>query len=236
MDSVFLTFKTLEVDASLRSSCEQALKHFTLPPYTLLCFFDDDNPPALVEEIGIFYCGVHAVVSDCGLSWPPYVRKLFRDGSGLERWPAFRNVIYINGRTCCSTVGTVITLAHELQHFVQYGFFRKLWFANTMIYSILRDGPPTPIRPWDIPYERDTTTVSKQVATKIHGEQIVQGYAEAQIAAGIDPDKWESFLKLPHRTPFNLLDETKLWVEKYQFELEMMEQTEIDFTQDEWWR
>jgi hypothetical protein len=33
----------------------------------------------------------------------------------------YDNVIYVNGRTTSSVPGTVITIAHELQHFMQYG-------------------------------------------------------------------------------------------------------------------
>ena len=197
MDAVSLRFKTPELDAARRVACDEVLKHFSLPQYELLCFFDDENPREFLD-LGPSYCGFHAVIAKGGLGWPRYIWNLFHDRSGRV---TFQNVIYINGRTCSTTPGTVITLAHELQHFVQYGFAHKVWLANTLIYDILRDGPPTTIEAWDIPYERDTTRVSKQVAVHMLGKEAVEAYADAQISAGSDPGKWRAFLRTSNSTP-----------------------------------
>ncbi len=145
-------------------------------------------------------------------------------------------MIYINGRTCSTVPGTVITFAHELQHFIQYGYAWKVWRANTLIYNILRDGPPTTIKAWDIPYEKDTMMVSKRVAGQVLGETRVSEYANAQIMTGNDGEKWRFFLRISNSTPFDLLTETKPWVERYKPELLKIKQSEIDFAQNEWWR
>lgn len=235
MDTVWLKFKTPELEASRRLTCEGVLEHFKLPAYRLLCFLDDENPVEFDNQIGSCYCGVHSPIIGSGLVWPSHVEALFYDSIGDF---AYENVIYINGRTCSTLAGTVITLAHELQHFVQYGFTRKVWRANTFIYNILRDGPPTTIKAWDLPLEIDTMVVSKRVGELVLGEEVAKVHAEAQIAAGNDPGKWRFFQTLSalHETQFNLLEETKPWVEKYRAELKTIKQRDVDFLQSEWWR
>src|ERR1700730_16552026 len=153
MCTVRLKFRTPALEAARKPTCEVVLRHFKLPPLRLLCFFDDENPIDLDYQIGSSYCGVHATVVGSGLIWPSYVDDLFLDFTGDF---LYDNIIYINGRTCSSPVATVITLAPELQHFVQYGSMNKIWRANTLIYNILRNGPPTTIRAWEIPCEGDT--------------------------------------------------------------------------------
>jgi hypothetical protein len=235
METVCLTFKTPELDSTLRSVCELVLTHFTLPPYKLLCFFDDDNPAHLDKDIGSAYCGFHAPIIGSGVIWPGYVESLFLDWSGEF---AFENTIYLNGRTTSSIPGTVITLAHELQHFVQFGFFRKVWRANTFIYNLLRDGPPTEIKAWDLPLEMDAMAVSKRVSELVLGEAVIKTYADAQIALGNDPGKWKFFatLSASHLTEPFLLAATKPWVVRYMPELKAIKQRDVDFLQDEWWR
>src|SRR5580658_2464159 len=88
----------------------------TLPPLRLLCFFDDLNPVEF-DFMGQFCCGFHTTVIGNGLSWPSYLDDLLISSTGDF---AFDNVVFVNGRTCSSLPGTVITLAHELQHLIQF--------------------------------------------------------------------------------------------------------------------
>lgn len=233
MNTVWFEFKTPELEATRKPACERVLEHFKLPPLRLLCFLDDENPVKLDIQIGAYYCGVHSTIIGSGLAWPPYVDDLFKDST---RNFAYDNVVYVNGRTSASLPGTVIAFAHEMQHFIQYGYMRKVARANTFIYKILHDGPPTPIKAWDIPNERGAMMVSKQVAEKMLGAEVVKAYAKAQIMTGNDREKWKTFLSVSDSAPFDLLAETKPWVEKYRPQLEKINQSEIDFTQDEWWR
>lgn len=78
--------------------------------------------------------------------------------------------------------------------------------------------------------------VSKQFAGEVLGKDVMKAHAEEQIEAGNDPEKWKFFLNVSNSTPFDLLAETKPWVEKYRTELVKIEQGEIDFSKDEWWR
>jgi len=85
-------------------------------------------------------------------------------------------------------------------------------------------------------YERDTMMVSKRVAEKVLGVEVVKVHAETQIITGNDGEKWKAFLSVSDSTTFDLLAETKPWMGKYRPELEKIKQSEIGFAQDEWWR
>jgi len=121
---------------------------------------------------------------------------------------------------------------------VQYGFFRKLWRTNSLIYGILRDGPTTTIRSWDLPLEIDSTAVSKRVAELVLTKEVVEAHTEAQIAVGNDPEKWRFFRTLStlRQTEHFLLAETKPWADKFMPELRAIKQRDVDFLQGEWWR
>jgi hypothetical protein len=228
-----LIFKNTDLERNLRSASEQVLQRFKLPSLRLLCFFDDESPQQFDAFMGSQHCGFHTPVMGSGNLWPTYVDDLFIDSMGNF---VSDNAIYLNGRTTVSVPGTVITLAHELQHFMQYANAWKVWRANTLITNILRDGPPTTIKSWDIPFEKDTTRVSKRVAEEILGADAIKAHTDAQIALGNHAEKWKFFRDVPYSTPFDLLAETKPWVEKYRTELLRIPQSDIDFNLSEWWK
>ena len=227
-----LIFKNTDLERNLRSTSEQVMQCFKLPSLRLLCFFDDKNPQQFDTFMGPQHCGFHTPVIASEDLWPEYVDQLFIDSMGNF---VYDNAIYLNGRTTASVPGTLITLAHELQHFMQYANDWNVWRANTLITNILRDGPPTTIKSWDIPFEKDTTRVSKRVAEEILGADAIRAHADAQIAAGNHADKWRFFRDVSYSTPFDLLAETKPWVEKYRTELLGIPQSDVDFAQREWW-
>jgi hypothetical protein len=228
-----LIFKNTDLEHNLRSASEQVLQRFKLPSLRLLCFFDDESPEQFDDLMGPQHCGFHTPVIGSGNLWPEYVDELFIDSRGNF---VYDNVIYLNGRTTASVPGTVITLAHELQHFIQYANARTVWRANSLVYAVLRDGPPTAIKAWDIPFEKDTMRVSKRVADEILGADAVEAYADAQIAAGNHDEKWKFFRDVSYSTPFDLLAETKPWVETYRTELLKIPQSDVNFRQSEWWK
>lgn len=196
----------------------------------ILCFFDDECPITLDQQYGPNHYGVHTPVIGSGWGWPQYVNSLFFDFSGNF---AFDNLIYINGRASADSAGGVITFAHELQHFVQFGFRKKLWLANTLIYAALLEGPPTTVKPWDLPHETEAIRMSKFVAEAVLGADVVAAHCERKIATGNDREKWEFFQQLSLKVPFDLRAETLAWVERYKGQLP--EQEEIDFSTPSWW-
>jgi hypothetical protein len=149
---------------------------------------------------------------------------------------AFDNVIYLRGRTCAAPASAIITLAHELQHFVQYGQAPKVFAANALLYHHLRTfDPASELEAWDIPHERDAMTVSKTVAEAVIGPEAVSIYARSQVVAEIDPHYWQCFQGLSSSVQIDLLWETRPLVEKYRPKLLSLNQTKVDFSEAEWW-
>jgi hypothetical protein len=104
-------------------------------------------------------------------------------------------------------IGTVITLAHELQHFSEYGRNRAVWDTNTFIRET------TLSKPWDLPSEREARIGSKRVAEGLFGRDAVPRFAETRIVAGDDPQKWECFLTLSASETLNFHQETNRLIE-----------------------
>jgi hypothetical protein len=228
-----LRFKTNNLAGTLDPLCQSVLKHFQLPSLRLLCFFDDDNPPCLEQEIGATYRGLHVRLKGSG-TWPSYIQQLFLDSRGGL---AFDNVIYLPGRTCAAEAGAVITFAHELEHFVQFGGVYKVLVANQLLYQHLPSlDPANTAKAWNIPHEQDAMIISKRVAEAVLGPEVVSKHAESRIAAQDDPLYWEYFQSLNADVSFDLLDQTIPWVNKFRPQLLGLQQSTVDFSQSEWWR
>jgi len=229
---VTLKFKTYDLRATLESLCLRVLEHFQLPDLRLLCFFDDVDPACFVQRFGSGYRGFHMPIRGSGY-FPPYISQLFFDSHGF----AFDNVIYLRGIACAVQTGAVITFAHELQHFVQYGNADKVFAANALLCCHLRNfDQANKFEAWDIPYEQDAMIVSKRVAEAVIGPEAVRQHVDLQISAATAVLYWRYFQRLSSSTPFDLLAETIPLVDKYRPQLLQLRQTKVDFTESEWWR
>lgn len=118
-----LKFRPNDLEASLKSECEEVLTQFQyLPPLRLLCYFDNESPEWFQSERGQF-AGIHASIIGSG-KWPHYVEKYFYDSMGNF---AFDNLIYIAGpKYTRKGIAFVMVFAHALQNFVQWGESRKI--------------------------------------------------------------------------------------------------------------
>jgi hypothetical protein len=147
-------------------------------------------------------------------------------------------MIYLRRRTCDSPIGTVITLAHELQHFVQYGFSNKVWRAIGDVRNLFVENGGSAF-PWDFPDEHEAQLVSKRVAEEVFGGDVIRGYAEKQIHEMNHPEKWKFFLGLDSKESFDLLEQTKPWVNEYRDVLKERfppdNDDDPDFTKENWW-
>ena len=130
------------VKATRQAVAQRVLDEFGngLPALRLLAFFDDQDWQGFREELGHTNRGVHFPVKPDSRfpNWPQYLYRLvsvwpepngYLDLNDPESWrpvKAFDSVIYLYDSTCAGEVGQVMTFSHELQHFVQYGFSRKL--------------------------------------------------------------------------------------------------------------
>src|SRR5262249_40987696 len=95
---------------------------------------------------------------------------------------AFDNMIYVRNTTCADVTGFTTTFAHELQHFRQHGFAKKVSDANLILYYNICDFDRyTPHSPIDIPCEREANIVSKRVAEIVCGVSAVKTFADEQV-------------------------------------------------------
>jgi hypothetical protein len=228
---VTMRFKTNDLKALLEPLLQRVLEYFRVPALRVLCFFDDENPLCFEPWFGTEYRGFHVPVTGSG-GFPPYIEQLFFDS-----YDGFDNVIYLPGRTCAAEVGTVITFAHELQHFVQHGSGYKVLEANNLLRINLPDfDPASTAKVWNIPHETNAMIVSRRVAEGVLGTEVVSKHAGSSIAAQDDVGYWEYFLSLSPQISFDLLAETIPWVDRYRPQLLTLQQSKVDFSQSDWWR
>lgn len=233
-----LVFRSSELQGKLKPLCNRVLKEFPqLPALRLLCYFDDENPESLHRQFGEF-TSLHTPVIGSG-TWPHHVKRFFFSSDGTF---AFDNLIYVPGtRYSQEKVPFVMTFAHELQHFVQWGFARKVYKANALLFqNLLSFDPKTNAKPWDIPYNREAMIASKRVAEAVCDASSVREFIDAQI---LESEKsknksknelWECFRSLPSSSAYDLRRETDVLVQKYRSQLSDLG-TKIDFTSSKWW-
>jgi hypothetical protein len=174
-----------------KATAERILAYFAghLPNLKLFCFLDEEDWD-LPEDIA----------GKASRGFFTRTRKSIRLWPERQLWPvylrprhAFDCVIYLPGNTCAVNVGLTMTLAHELQHFCQYGNQRGLWAVNTLLKH-LPSQANVQLNAWDIPFEQDARIVSKRAAECLCGEEPVREYIAAKISTAIeeaDVDNWK---------------------------------------------
>ena len=118
--------------------------------------------------------------------WPDYIIKHVYSQKMKEF--LCDQVVYICGSACAEPVGRVMTLAHELQHFVQYDLRRDIYEQNFGFCGKLPN--------FEIPIEREARIVSKRIAMRICGSAMVEQYiaqriddAERHVKSGCGPNQ-----------------------------------------------
>jgi hypothetical protein len=223
-------------------------EHFRrkLPQKSLVCIFDNEerskftNTPSLGKNFRGFTIPICEPKFQTEVrSWPPDILKCVLDGNKF----LCDITIYLRNQTCESQTGTVITFAHEVQHFTQYGGHRKVWLANRH----LKDGRLFQGRlpPWHFPDEYEALLVSKRVAETVIGRDEIRVYAEQErdrelVECKGDLKKWEFFLCLDVDEEFDLLKRTTSLVnERREYLGEYFpacSSDDPDYSKEEWWR
>ena len=232
-------FRSQDLRVKLNPRFEEVLRHFkSLPRLRLLCYFDNENPEWLQRQYGEF-AAIHTPVIGGG-AWPQYVEHFFFDSN----WDfAFDNLIYVPGTKYIEEkVSFVIVLAHEMQHFVQWGNSRKVLEANNLLYQHLASfDPMTQLKPWGLPHNREALIVAIRAAQAVCGSEVVKQFVDAQIRDGRERNNlsktqmWEWALSILRSTPpYDLRGETDFLVQKYKTDLLKLG-SQIDFSAREWW-
>jgi hypothetical protein len=238
-------FRDKARQADLEPTCSAVISQFVLPEKSLFCIFDDVDRQEFIElpGFGTGYLGFFGLVRDEAIgdgSWPwDIVNELSNVGDGI---PYLCDVlIYLRSLTCKQRVGAAITFAHELQHFMQYGYNYKVWRAHPFLQAAAIPKLVNP-KAWNFPLEHEAILVSKRVSVEVMGKSTVDQYAEDRISNGEDPEKWRFFLDLDPCEKYDLLEETRAWTEKYRSEIigsataKYKRNGDPDFTSDDWWR
>jgi len=234
-----------ENEAALKPLCLDAEKHFRFPACRLYRYFahtDDRYMVGPPMALGEHYRGFHVPRSSRDVL-PLYLSECFfhplehfTEVVPFEKMVAFDNLIFVRNSTCLDATGCVITYAHELQHFTQYGHTPRLSVVNSDLYSSLKKFEPTSIAT-DVPHEREANIVSKRVAEAICGKAAVRAFAEEQVRfmeRVNEPDqreRWIFFRDVPAATEYDLLAETIPLVEKYKTQIDFR----VDVAKPEWW-
>jgi hypothetical protein len=214
-----VVLKVKSADAALRARREAAAKRVLdafgdeLPQTSLLCFLDDEDWQTLKDEAGASNRGLYTDLRRGGAAWldaPQYLTEpVLVDGHR-----AFDSFIYLHGSTCSKEVSLTMTLAHELQHFVQQHSTPQMWAASTLIPNLPRDVINTLGLRWcDVPHEREARIVSKRVAEELLGPEVVALYIKEKIAERVsegDVADWECIQGLVTSAPYHLDRETRL--------------------------
>jgi len=254
--TVYVKSNDVSIREDRESLCERVLETFQahLPSLHFLCFIDDDvDSPELKKARGQANRAVHISIEIdeslpeiCRVPLPPYVRSRLYDPTSKER--VFDSLIYLHGSTCAVEVSMIISLAHELQHFLQAGNEPLLWVADALMIQLAKDNFISGFNnSQDHPSEHEAMLVSKRVATRMCGEEAVRLYADSQIISTVDKEKsrWEFFQKLSLSTTYHFAAEINALVQKHRTTLEQYIKDNpydvpidpsIDFGKPDWWK
>lgn len=226
-------------------------QNFSVPTHLrALCYLADEDVNWLKEMWGGHANrGVHWPIRGQGLhDWPQDMWETIApiDPQLGVTWP-YDSVIYLHGSTCETDIGLTMTLAHELQHFLQYANERQLWAANTLLMK-LPSLPTDDLKAWsDLPVEREARIIAKQVAESLHGTAPVDQHIQSMIDAGTsdaDVADWKFIRAIDPSIRYDLREETKPFVRRHKQELIQLQQetgfkedkdfSAVDFNSGEW--
>ena len=210
-----------DVKAARHAATRCVLEEFGsgLPDLKLLAFLDDEDWSDLRQQYGPANRGCYAPINGNRPTdeWPPRMTSLiFVPVDDFSPWPTrrvFDHAIYLHGSTCADETALTMTFAHELQHFVQYGFSRRFWAEGRLIPRLPREVFDIEGLNWpDIPHEREARIVAKRVAVRLCGADAVRQYIDRRISENVtanDADDWRFNQQLDPSVPYDLSRETK---------------------------
>jgi hypothetical protein len=107
-----------------------------------------------------------------------------------------------------------MAFAHELEHFIQWCYMRRVWAVNTLIQNLSKAIIQAEGLRWsDIPIEREARSVSKRTAERLFGTAQVLQFTENKIAEAADKNEkadWQYIRGLDASLPYDVTIETKL--------------------------
>jgi hypothetical protein len=152
--------------------------------------------------------------SGAGKEWPFCIQSELAavDLDTLEILFQFDAVIYLHADTCTDEASLTTTLAHELQHFFQYGSDHRTWAWNGILTNCTNIWNSEGFGWHSIPIEYEARCVAKRVAESLLGEERNAEYIAYRITNAkneLDRTDWEFIKALDPMQPYDVADETK---------------------------
>jgi hypothetical protein len=220
-----------EVSKRRRESiCEQTIKHmeidFAQITDTLACLIDDQDYDRLRQRIGAANRGLFSPLRVIGLHdlIPQYFCSsvLRNDYQSWQVEKLFDCLIYVHGGTASTDAGLSLTLAHELQHFIQYSTNRPIWAVHRL-FAELPEPYCEAFKSWvDFPIEREARVVAKRVALALFDRKAVIDYMTQKRDERIndlDVIDWEFLLSKESDMLYDAVEHTKALVRQYRPQL-----------------
>ena len=146
----------------------------------MLVFLDDAVAAEIRNTIGHENRGFFIPTNERtfrDLPFPPYVSLEIRRRSGSYSFEfPFTGMVYIHGDVCDEEPALVMTLAHELRHFVQYAKTQTTWAWNTILMRCGNLINSEGLSWCDIPIEVEARMKAKQVHQDIFGIDETERY------------------------------------------------------------
>jgi hypothetical protein len=188
-----------------------------LPDLRLLVVLDDLDAVGLKE--GPENRGSFRPISKqyyLGTLWPRYIAEAIRtiNPGASEATYHFDGVIYLHNSTCEQEASPTMTLAHELQHFVQYGSDRTTWAWNTVALNLTTAVLRDQLGLWwhDFPTEYEARIVAKSVSEQLLGRERTDEYIRHrrnQSQRDQDIVDWEFIRDVDASQPYNCATATR---------------------------
>lgn len=146
------------------------------------------------ENRGVFYPVNNGTYGET--DWPSHLRQYLI--SLDDNWkPSFtcEAAVYLHDSTCKTPEGQTMTLAHELQHAVQFSRTRAVWAYNAVVTNLQEECMRAlKLQSSDIPIEREARIVAKRVCEKLLGRGATAAYIEDRLRSGTverDIEDWK---------------------------------------------
>jgi hypothetical protein len=188
--------------------CEAVIGRFAGKTHagTAICLIDSEDCVKLKQCIGLVNRGLHKQLDRDDQYWIP---EFFHHVVWPTDGESFDSVIYVHGSTAGDDIGLTLTLAHELQHFVQTANDEAMMRVNDEIKQFATA--------WsDIPIERDARIVAKRVAEEIYGDEDVKQYLEKRVKDHFDDaNDWQFVSSIDTSRPYDVSVESKSMAHKF---------------------
>lgn len=145
--------------------------------------------------------------------------------SGEITW-SYDSVVYLHGSTCELEIQLAMTLAHELQHFLQFSNQRQIWAINVLLANLPFLPAPGLSHWYDLPTEREARIIAKRATEHIFGEDAVDEHI-GMMGKGNpsleDAADWQFIRGLDSREAYDMRAATGALVETHRCALEELQ-------------